>query len=67
MVCLKNFFYYPNKGQSAGNLLSINKSSSETTREAFIFKDSSFMLWSIEFAEEDGIFIINKSEYKIVK
>lgn len=49
-----------NEGQSAGNS---NRSSSETTCEAFILKDDLFKLWFIGFVEGDGSFIINKDEY----
>ena len=48
------------KGQSAGNSI---RSSSETTREAYILKDDLFKLWFIGFVEGDGSFIINKDGY----
>lgn len=48
------------EGQSAGNLI---RSSSETTCEAFILKESWFKLWFIGFVEGDGSFIIDKDGY----
>lgn len=48
------------KGQLAGNSI---RSSSETTCEAFILKESWFKLWFIGFVEGDGCFIINKDGY----
>jgi hypothetical protein len=48
------------EGQSAGNS---TRSSSETTREAFVLKESWFKLWFIGFVEGDGSFIINKDGY----
>lgn len=49
-----------NEGQLAGNS---NRSSSETTSEAFMLKESWFKLWFIGFVEGDGSFIINKDGY----
>jgi hypothetical protein len=52
------------QGQSAGNFI-INKndlSSSETTREVFMYKND-FKFWFIGFVEGDGSFIINKDGY----
>jgi len=49
-----------NEGQFAGNS---NRSSSETTSEAFMLKESWFKLWFIGFVEGDGSFIINKDGY----
>jgi len=64
------------KGQYAGNYLKFkldNESdllaclshlgSSETTREAFVFKDNFFKFWFAGFVEGDGSFIINKTGY----
>jgi len=48
------------EGQSAGNSI---RSSSETTCEAFMLKESLFKLWFIGFVEGDGSFIINKDGY----
>ena len=48
------------EGQSAGNF---NKSSSETTCEAYILKDDLFKLWFIGFVEGNRSFIINKDGY----
>jgi len=47
------------EGQSAGNS---NRSSSETTCEAFKLNDD-FKLWFIGFVEGDGSFIVNKDGY----
>jgi hypothetical protein len=63
------------QGQSAGNLIRCNsisasaknKGSSETLREAFVFKNNLFKFWLIGFVEGKGIgeesFIINKNGY----
>nr|YP_009327795.1 hypothetical protein [Epichloe typhina]APB96753.1 hypothetical protein [Epichloe typhina] len=48
------------EGQSAGNS---NRSSSETTRKAFILKDDLFKLWFVGFVEGGGSFIINEDGY----
>lgn len=48
------------EGLSAGNSV---RSSSETTREAFILKNDLFKLWFIGFVEGVGSFIINKDGY----
>lgn len=48
------------EGQSAGNSI---RSSSETTCEAFMLKESWFKLWFIGFVEGEGSFIINKDGY----
>lgn len=56
------------EGQSAGNV-AISHGSSETTREAYILKDSLFKSWFIGFLEGKGSFMINKNgnlEFKIV-
>lgn len=53
--------------QFAGNSI---RSSSETTREAFILKNDLFKLWFIGFVEGVGSFIINKDgclEFKITQ
>jgi len=53
------------EGQSAGNFINSDLSSSETTRGAFInkFRENLFKLWFIGFVEGDGSFIINKDGY----
>jgi Proton-conducting membrane transporter/NADH-Ubiquinone oxidoreductase (complex I), chain 5 N-terminus/LAGLIDADG endonuclease len=51
------------EGQSAGNLITKDTGSSETTREAFILKDNLFKFWFIGFTEGDGSFIMNKDSY----
>jgi len=48
------------EGQSAENS---SRSFSETTCEAFRFKNDKFKLWFIGFVEGDGSFIINKDGY----
>jgi hypothetical protein len=56
-----------NEGQSAVNF---NRSYSETTCEAFIFKNDLFKLWFMGFVEGAGSFIINKDgclEFKITQ
>ena len=65
------------EGQSAGNVAAANEvtpvaishGSSETTREAYILKDSLFKFWFIGFLEGKGSFMIRKNgdlEFKIV-
>jgi hypothetical protein len=54
------------QGQSAGNfinIINVDLSSSETTREIFMLKDNLFKLWFIGFSEGDGSFIVNKDGY----
>jgi len=61
------------QGQSAGSLIKCSYSeaqgwgSSETTREAFILKDSLFKFWFIGFVEGKGSFIINKDDCLVFK
>ena len=71
---LKRYFLFgkiQKQGQSAGNFVNIysnnkeniNKGSSETKREVFIFKNDFFKFWFVGFTEGDGSFIINKYGY----
>jgi len=64
------------QGQFAGNFMNYKQDnesdllfclshlgSSETTREAFVFKDNFFKFWFAGFVEGDGSFIVNKDGY----